>query len=183
MLGPRLEGGLRARGEAIPGLKSTMARRQPSSVLSICMSRILDTSSVNTLQGKQANTAARSDCAPCPARAPPPPQERPQGLAWEAGHGPGDGCKGEATRGCCRLPARPGPSHPERGLLSCPQDGLHVGSTSRGPCDHCMAGAGGASDPDTAGRVHGRGPPSLRPGPGVLHPHCSLGASKQLQRG
>ena len=30
----------------------TMARRQPSSVLSICMSRILDTSSVSTLQEK-----------------------------------------------------------------------------------------------------------------------------------
>lgn len=33
-----------------PGLKRTMARRQPSSVLSICMSFILDTSSVRTLQ-------------------------------------------------------------------------------------------------------------------------------------
>lgn len=32
-----------------------MARRQPSSVLSICMSRILDTSSVSTLWGKRAN--------------------------------------------------------------------------------------------------------------------------------
>lgn len=37
---------------AIPGLKRTMARRQPSSVLSICMSRILDTSSVSTLKEK-----------------------------------------------------------------------------------------------------------------------------------
>lgn len=37
----------------VPGLKRTMARRQPSSVLSICMSRILDTSSVNTLQRRQ----------------------------------------------------------------------------------------------------------------------------------
>lgn len=41
-----------------------MARRQPSSVLSICMSRILDTSSVNTLQRKRATTAVQSDCAP-----------------------------------------------------------------------------------------------------------------------
>lgn len=32
-----------------PGLKRTMALRQPSSVLSICMSFIFDTSSVNTL--------------------------------------------------------------------------------------------------------------------------------------
>lgn len=37
---------------AVPGLKRTMARRQPSSVLSICMSRILDTSSVSTLKEK-----------------------------------------------------------------------------------------------------------------------------------
>lgn len=33
----------------IPGLKSTMARRHPSSDLSICMSFILETSSVRTL--------------------------------------------------------------------------------------------------------------------------------------
>lgn len=43
----------RGDGRAVPGLKRTMARRQPSSVLSICMSRILDTSSVSTLQGKR----------------------------------------------------------------------------------------------------------------------------------
>lgn len=34
-----------------PGLNRTMARRQPSSDLSICMSFILDTSSVKTLHG------------------------------------------------------------------------------------------------------------------------------------
>lgn len=39
-------------GRTVPGLNRTMARRQPSSVLSICMSRILDTSSVSTLQEK-----------------------------------------------------------------------------------------------------------------------------------
>lgn len=33
-----------------PGLNSTMARRQPSSDLSICMSFILETSSVRTLR-------------------------------------------------------------------------------------------------------------------------------------
>lgn len=33
-----------------PGLNSMIARRQPSSVLSILMSRILDTSSVSTLE-------------------------------------------------------------------------------------------------------------------------------------
>lgn len=40
-----------------------MARRQPSSVLSICMSRILDTSSVNTLKDRKA-TKSQSDHAP-----------------------------------------------------------------------------------------------------------------------
>lgn len=35
----------------VPGLKRTIARRQPNSVLSICMSRIFETSSVSTLQG------------------------------------------------------------------------------------------------------------------------------------
>lgn len=38
-------------GAQSPGLKRTIARRHPNSVLSICMSRIFDTSSVNTLQG------------------------------------------------------------------------------------------------------------------------------------
>lgn len=33
-----------------PGLKRTMARKQPNSVLSICISFILDTNSVRTLQ-------------------------------------------------------------------------------------------------------------------------------------
>lgn len=37
-----------------PGLKRTMARRQPSSVLSISMSFILDTSSVRTLHDRKA---------------------------------------------------------------------------------------------------------------------------------
>lgn len=41
-------------GDDPPGLKRTMARRQPSSVLSICMSFILDTSSVRTLRGVKA---------------------------------------------------------------------------------------------------------------------------------
>jgi len=36
--------------EDVPGLKRMMARRQPSSVLSICMSLILLTSSVSTLR-------------------------------------------------------------------------------------------------------------------------------------
>lgn len=45
-------GGREGGRKAIPGLNRTMARRQPSSVLSICMSRILDTSSVSTLQEK-----------------------------------------------------------------------------------------------------------------------------------
>ncbi|TNN57127.1 hypothetical protein EYF80_032712 [Liparis tanakae] len=36
--------------EHVPGLKRMMARRQPSSVLSICMSLILLTSSVSTLR-------------------------------------------------------------------------------------------------------------------------------------
>lgn len=35
-----------------PGLNKTMARRHPSSDLSICMSFILDTSSVKTLHGE-----------------------------------------------------------------------------------------------------------------------------------
>lgn len=34
----------------LPGLNRMIARRQPSSVLSILMSRILDTSSVSTLE-------------------------------------------------------------------------------------------------------------------------------------
>lgn len=41
----RLQGGL-----FLPGLNRMIARRQPSSVLSILMSRILDTSSVSTLE-------------------------------------------------------------------------------------------------------------------------------------
>lgn len=45
-----------------PGLKRTMALRQPSSVLSICMSFILDTSSERTLQIQQSDqTLERSD--------------------------------------------------------------------------------------------------------------------------
>lgn len=44
---------------AVPGLKSTMARRQPSSVLSMCMSRILDTSSVRTLRGSRRTPRPR----------------------------------------------------------------------------------------------------------------------------
>ena len=52
-----------------------MARRQPSSVLSICMSRILDTSSVSTLRGKQAN--ADVQVRPCPSQGLP---EKPKGL-------------------------------------------------------------------------------------------------------
>lgn len=40
----------------LPGLNSTMARRQPSSVLSICMSLILDTNSVSTLRQKKHHT-------------------------------------------------------------------------------------------------------------------------------
>ena len=63
--------------QAVPGLKRTMARRQPSSVLSICMSRILDTSSVSTLcawgeGGRQTSTSK-------PDRAlPGAPQKHPQ---------------------------------------------------------------------------------------------------------
>ena len=63
--------------QAVPGLKRTMARRQPSSVLSICMSRILDTSSVSTLcawgeGGRQTSTSK-------PDRALPGiPQKHPQ---------------------------------------------------------------------------------------------------------
>lgn len=38
---------------SVPGLKRMIARRQPSSVLSICMSLILLTSSVKTLRRKQ----------------------------------------------------------------------------------------------------------------------------------
>lgn len=46
---PREVWGTERRYLHVPGLKRTMARRQPSSDLSICMSFILDTSSVKTL--------------------------------------------------------------------------------------------------------------------------------------
>lgn len=42
-------GGTAWQPHGLPGLNRTMARRQPSSDLSICMSFILDTSSVKTL--------------------------------------------------------------------------------------------------------------------------------------
>ena len=56
-----------------------MARRQPSSVLSICMSRILDTSSVSTLwrgagRGKHQHP---NQTVPLPG----PPRNTPEGLS------------------------------------------------------------------------------------------------------
>lgn len=47
---PRLPWAERLGGLLLPGLNRMIARRQPSSVLSILMSRILDTSSVSTLE-------------------------------------------------------------------------------------------------------------------------------------
>ena len=44
-----------------PGLNRTMARRQPSSVLSICMSFILDTSSVRTLSETDVTPREQND--------------------------------------------------------------------------------------------------------------------------
>lgn len=61
----------RPRGRAVPGLKSTMARRQPSSVLSMCMSLILDTSSVSTLHRRRER--AEAHVKPRPSRGPPQP--------------------------------------------------------------------------------------------------------------
>lgn len=50
-LSPRHTSALQSYGScSLPGLNRTMARRHPSSVLSICMSLIFDTSSVSTLQ-------------------------------------------------------------------------------------------------------------------------------------
>lgn len=51
-----------------PGLNSTMARRQPSSDLSICMSFILETSSVRTLRTGN-KTGEEKAMSPRPPRA------------------------------------------------------------------------------------------------------------------
>lgn len=45
-----------------PGLNSTMARRQPSSDLSICMSFILETSSVRTLFAGDSDGRENREC-------------------------------------------------------------------------------------------------------------------------
>lgn len=71
------------RAQAVPGLKRTMARRQPSSVLSMCMSLILDTSSVSTLQGEQVSHKAHSK--PHPSPGPPRNTHRSQGAQCDAG--------------------------------------------------------------------------------------------------
>lgn len=63
----------------VPGLKSTMARRQPSSVLSMCMSRILDTSSVRTLQGGGRTPRPHQTVPTLPQKRPCSPQDSQEG--------------------------------------------------------------------------------------------------------
>lgn len=149
-----------ARG-AVPGLKRTMARRQPSSVLSICMSRILDTSSVSTLRRTRHRGPSQAVASPgTPAASPEDSLGKRRGRrAQPRAAGPNRGA------------AWPGPDVPRAPRVGPPgdgrlpflfQEGRQVGFTRKGPV---TAAPRGARDPDAAGRGRRHGSPRLEAGP------------------
>lgn len=118
---------------ALPGLKRTIARRHPNSVLSICMSRIFDTSSVRTLQGPSHKKRSWPSFYPNGPFCGPSQTPRRAGhglIPHYKGHGWIPGMRGEWAR-----PGMP-PSHQPL-LLTCQR-------WRRLPhCGHCSCGRGG----------------------------------------